>query len=394
MVATAFTGYTDPLVALAQDMSSQRSRLAQYPILQASKYLQDKRYDEAIREFNKALALDPQNTTALDYIGKINLSQGKYEEAIKSYRNWVSFQPNSVEARVALGNAYMQDKQYQASEKEFQYAARLDPNSPLADYTLGIQYQMTDRLAEAESQFIKVRRMAPGDGNVHYSLGALYSKQGKYEEAIKSLDQALNLKPNFPAAKYELGVAYSRLGMTDKAQTQYKDLVNMGSPFANDLGLEINKPQLLWMDTGKSGGFVEHLGPNTPVWMLNANLIAPDSSQQFSITFQFTTEMDPTSVSNPANWTITRANSAEAGYYNDLMPTKAHEARIAENPLAVTYDLLTSQATIRFIIAQNASGDATIDPTHLVFKFNGVDVLGRAMDEAADEVDGYAGNPF
>jgi len=394
MVTTAFSGFTDPLAALSQDTSAQRANLAQYAILQAARHLQDKRYDDAIKEFNKALALDPQNTTALDYIGKINLSLENYEEAIRTYRNWVSYQPNSVEARVALGNAYLQDKQYAESEQEFRYAARLDPNSPLADYTLGIQYLITDRLPEAEAQFRKVQRIAPGDSNVYYSLGALYNKQEKYDEAVRSLTQALNLKPNFPAAKYELGVAYARLGMEDKARSQLKDLESSGSSFAQELSLEINKPKMLWMDTSKSGGFLEFLGPNTPVWMLNAGLATPGASKQFAITFQFSTNMDPASVTNPANWSITRANSAEAGYYNNMMPVTTREARIAPQPIAVTYNALTAQATVRFLVAQNANGDATIDPKHLVFKFMGQDDLGRPMDQDGDEIDGNAGGPF
>lgn len=104
--------------------------------------------------------------------------------------------------------------------------------------------------------------------------------------------------------------------------------------------------------------------------------------------------MDFSSVTNPANWTITRANSTEGGYYNNMAPIKASEAMISTNPISVTYDSTSAQATIRFLVSQNSSGDATIDPKHLVFKFAGQDFSGRKMDTSADEFDGYKGQPF
>ena len=385
-----FDQSSDAIFAGALAAQYQRSNLAQYAIQQAARYMQNKNNDAAIREFKRALAFDPENNTAHTYLGNIYLSQNKTKDAIKEFKESVRLQPLSVNSLVNLGNAYVQDKNYLEAEKSFKSAARMDPLNPVPDYTLGHVYMNTDRLNEAEAQFKKVQTISPRDGNVFYSLGMLYNKQGKYEDAAKNLEKALSLKSKFPAANYELGVAYNTLGEKDKAQEQLSILNSSDYKLAQDLKYVINKPRIVTMDTSKSGGFAELLGPGTPLWALDPTLLAPDSSKEFSITFSFSEKMDIASVTNPTNWSISRANSKEGGYYNNTMPVSSKEVAIPRFPLSVTYNYETKEATIKFRLNQNADGTATIDPRHLVFGFKGKDASGREMDSSGDEINGYS----
>jgi tetratricopeptide (TPR) repeat protein len=389
-----FDQSSDAVFSGALAAQSQRANLANYVIQQAARYLQNKNQDAALKEFKKALAFDSENYTAHQYIGNIYLSQGKTKEAIKEFKENVRLQPLSVNSLVDLGNAYIQDKNYTEAEKSLKKAARMDPLNPVADYTLGHLYLNTDRLNEAEAEFKKAQKVSPKDGNVYYSLGMLYNKQGKYEDAAKNLEKALTLKKDFPAANYELGVAYDGMGETEKAQNQLSILNSSDYSLAQDLKYVINKPAIVSMDTSKSGGFVELLGAGTPLWALDPTLLAPDSSKEFSITFTFSEKMDIASVSNPINWSITRAKGGTAGYYNNTMPVTSKEVSIPKFPLSVTYNDLTNEATIKFRLNQNSDGTATIDPSHLVFSFKGKDASGRTMDSAADEIDGHALKAF
>lgn len=389
-----FDQSSDAIFAGALAAQSQRTNLANYAIQQAARYLQNDNQDAALKEFRKALAFDSENYTAHKYIGNIYLSQGKTKEAIKEFKENVRLQPLSVNALVDLGNAYVQDKSYGEAEKNFKSAARMDPLNPVPDYTLGHVYLKTDRMSEAEAQFKKVQKISPRDGNVYYSLGMLYNKQGRHEEAVKNLETALRYKPKFPAANYELGIAYNAIGEKDKAQSQLSILNSSDYNLAKDLKFEISKPKIVSMDTSKSGGFTELLRAGTPLWALDPALMAPDSSKEFSIAFTFSEKMDIASVTNPINWSITRAKGGEAGYYNNTMPVGSQEVSIPKFPLSVTYNDLTQEATIKFRLNQNADGTATIDPAHLVFSFKGKDASGRSMDSAADEINGYALKAF
>lgn len=395
MSTTFFDQSADSVFSAALSVQSQRSNLANYAIQQAARYIQNNNQDAALKEFKKALAFDSENYTAHKYIGQIYMSKGKNTEAIKEFKENVRLQPLSVNALVDLGNAYVQNKDYKGAEDSLKKAAKLDPMNPVPDYTLGHVYLNTDRLGEAEAEFKKVQKISPKDANVYYSLGMLYNKEGKYEDAVKNLEKAVSLKKDFSAANYELGVAYNGVGNSDKAQAQLTILNSKDTALAKDLKAVIDKPQIVSMDTSKSGGFSELMGPGTPVWALDIQTLREaDSSKVFSIDIQFNNDMDIGSVMNPSNWSISKANSTKAGYYNSMIPVSSKEAKVAPLPLSVDYNALERTATVKFRIAQNAAGNATIDPSHLVFKFMGKDAAGRKMDPKADEIDGYALESF
>ncbi len=397
---------SDPFSILGQDTSATRSQLAQYAVVQAATFMQKGENLQAIGSFKKALALDPQNTTAYNYLGQIYMSQGKNADAIKAFQqlvrvqsnpntaNYSSNAPTLVDAHVSLANAYLQDKQYSKSEQEYKTAAKLDPGSPLADYTLGQQYMQTNRLSEAEAQFKKVQKISPNDGNVYYALGQLYNKQGNYAEAAKDLEKSLTLKKNFAAANYELGVAYNGLGRTDDAKRQLSILQSSDTGLASQLKFILNKPQMISRDTTKNTSFIDMLGPGTPLWYLDPSLSVPNSSKTFAVTIMFNNDMDVSAVTNSQNWAITRANSTEAGYYNNMMPVSSKDVTIPQSPLSITYDSTTREATINFRISQNATGDAVIDPSHIVFTYTGTDAAGRKMDSTANAIDGANPIPF
>lgn len=385
----------DAFASVNQNIQSQRAQIAQYAIYKAATYLSENKNDEALKEFKKALAFDPQNSTAHTNIGKIYQNQGKIAEAIKEFKSVVQNDRTSVTARNNLGNAYLQAKQYKDAEKEFKVAAKMDPINPLADYTLGILYTQTERFGEAEAQFKKVAKVSPRDGNVPYSLGLLYNKMGRPEDAAKQLEKALTLKKDFPAANYELGAAYVKMGEDDKAAEQLSILDTKRSSFANDLSFIVNKPKMVYMDAANNRGFNQLLGARTPLWMLDPTLLtAPDASKKVSVAIQFNNKMDIASIMNPANWEISRAKSTEGGYYNSSMPAPGTEVSIPKRPYSVTYNPTSGQANVTFTVQQNATGDATIDPSHLVFKFTGIDAAGRQMDTSGDQIDGYASKSF
>lgn len=390
-----YAANADAFASITQNIQAQRSQVALYALNKAATYWSANKTDEAIKEFKKVLAYDPQNTDAYASLGKIYQGKGNTAEAIKYFKTAVQLDRTSVTAHNNLGNAYLQAKQYTDAEKEFKASAKMDPINPLADYTLGILYTQTDRFGEAETQFNKVAKISPRDGNVPYSLGVLFNKMGRPEDAAKQLEKALMLKKDFPAANYELGAAYEKMGEIDKAAEQLSILDAKQSSFANDLSYILNKPKMVYMDAANNKGFNQLLGARTPLWMLDPTLLTtPDSSKKVSVAIQFNNKMDIASIMNPANWEISRAKSTEGGYYNSSMPTNSTEVTIPKRPFSVIYNPETQQASVTFTVQQNASGDATIDPSHLVFKFSGKDAAGRSMDTTGDQIDGYAAKSF
>ena len=391
-----------------QNSPSARAQYAQYAIAQASTFLSSGNKVGAINAFKKAAALDPNNTTANDYLGRLYLSQGNTKEAIAAYKQLVRIQSNSTTkdtssnaptlsaATISLGNAYLQDKQYDQSEKQFLAAAKSDPRNPLAPYTLGQQYISQGRFDEALTQLNKAKNLAPNDGNVYYALGAAYNGQGNYMDAVTALRTSIELKPNFPAANYELGIAYNGLNYNEGVQQQQTILNSSDANYASQLDAA-TRPQIVGIDGSDRQNTLYNtvLGPRTPLTIIGpTELATPGSSKTVSTVIQFSKEMNLTSVTNIANWSISRGNTTQSGFYNTLIPINSRDVKIPPTPLSVTYDPTTLKAVVNFRLSQNSTGDALIDPKHLVFTFNGVDSNGQAMDQTANSIDGAAEAPF
>ena len=401
-LSTSYAG-SDPLglTAAAQAVQDNRAQLAQFAIAQAATSMSAGKNDEAISAFKKALAFDANNTTAYNYLGQLYLAKGDTANAINSYQQLVRIQanPNSQDtsssapsleaATLGLANSYLQGKQYTQSEQQFKAAAKLDPTDPVPPYTLGQQYMTQGRYSEALTQLQQAGKLSPNDGNVYFALGSVYNAQGNFSAAATALQTSIQLKPNFPSANYQLGIAYNGLDNQTGVQQQLTILNNTDGNLANQLTAAI-KPTMVGFDiSNPANTFNPFLGAGSSLLAQNpSGFLAPNSSQMVSAVIQFSSDMDLDSITNPGNWTIAMGNSSQAGYYNDMMPLSGNDATIPMEPVSVTYDGTSNEATVNFQLNQNSTGDATIDPQHVVFTYKGQDTAGQAMDPNADSIDG------
>jgi len=230
--------------------------------------------------------------------------------------------------------------------------------------------------------------LSPNDGNVYYALGSIYNAQENYMDAVTALRTSLELKSDLPSANYELGIAYNALGYTEGAQEQLAILENTDTTLASDLRYALN-PQMLTINSSSNlNTFNEGLGPSVPLWVLDPSLLEADSSTKFSTVIQFSTDMDYASITNSANWSISRGDTTQSGFYNSSIPISSKDAKIPIMPESVTYNPLTYEAIVTFRLTQNDKADAVIDPKHVVFTFNGKSATGKYMDPNANSIDG------
>jgi len=400
---------SDPmgLTATVQAVQADRTQLAQFAIARATSALSAGNNDQAITAFKQALAFDSNNTTANNYLGQLYLNKGDTDNAIKAFQQLVRIQSNQSTAdtssnaptleaaTLSQGNAYLQAKKYVQSEQQYKTAEKLKPTDPVPSYTLGQQYLTQGRLDEALTQIQKAQKLSPNDGNIYYALGSIYNAQGNYNDAASALLTSLQLKPNFPSANYQLGIAYNGLSYNDGVQQQLSILNSSDPTQASQLSAAI-KPQITGIDSSNSQNtFNAGLGPGTPLYFLDpVSLITPNSSRTVSTVIQFSTNMDFDSVTNITNWSLSRGNSAQSGYYNNSMPKSSKDASIPAMPISVTYDSTKNEATVKFQLSQNSNGNALIDTRHVVFTFNGKDAAGQTMDQTANSIDGNASAGF
>ena len=172
-------------------------------------YEKKDRWGEAIAEFKKTLAIDPNYAKAHYNLGLAYDEKGRIDEAITEYKRAIAIDPNSAMAYNNLGVDYGYKGMLDEAISEFKKALALNPNHTDAHYNLGFTYNKKGMLDETISEFKKVLAINPADAKVHYKLGLIYGKKGMFKEAVFHFEKAIAIKPDYAEAYNNLAWIYA-----------------------------------------------------------------------------------------------------------------------------------------------------------------------------------------
>ncbi len=111
-------------------------------------------YDEAEVEFRKALAIDPQNPTVLNYLGYMLADRGvRLPEALALIRKAVDLDPQNYAFLDSLGWVYYKSGQYRLAEENLRKANERGNSDPTVHDHLGEVYEKTGNLKMAVAQW-------------------------------------------------------------------------------------------------------------------------------------------------------------------------------------------------------------------------------------------------
>jgi tetratricopeptide (TPR) repeat protein len=375
--------------------STQLESLAQRAVTHGVDLFIDRKYDEAIKEFQRAIGLAPNSSLAVDaynQIGQAHTQKNDSQNAIDAYRQAIRLDPTRSDTRVALGNVYYFESRYQEARQEYEQAVRLDPGAANR-FSLGQAYLAEGNYTEAEIQFKRVRDMAPNEPGGNYGLGQVLAAQGRHQEAIKTFQSAIDIQRDFWDAYVEMGYSYVDSGQFEEAGKLVETLTDEDITRAATLNGYIDqKTPPKMVATLSEGSFPTSLSRGTLVSILGEYLANAGASQTFSMIFQFNKPMDRSSVENVLNWSISRAVGTGLGdAYNFGLGNPDTEITLAPHPVGVNYDAAYLTATVWFELHQNAGADGTLDPSHVQFTFSGQDSDGLPMSSQADQYTGFSG---
>jgi tetratricopeptide (TPR) repeat protein len=387
----------DNLFALASNQSSQLEALANQALTSGIDKFQNKNYKGAAQDFKRAFGLSPHSSFAYEatkYQSMAYQQLGEIEKAIDAYESAIKLNPTDDRLHFDIGNLYFGEKRYSEAITAYEKAVRLYDDATNR-FALGQGYLNTGRFNDAETQFKKIiQRGGQESRNGYFGLGKVYSAQKKYTDAISQFERAIQKDEEFYDAYAEMGFTYADAGNLTKAEEIKKMLEFKDPDMAAILDKYINKstsPKLLFAYADSSFQYFSH--PNTTLSSLSTYLTNAGSSQTLDMTFQFNKAMDRKSVENILNWTIQRSTENQPGMrYNHGLTIAETEVNLPPYPVSVIYDEENMTATVRFNLTQNADASGTIDPSHIVFSFKGIDNDGNQMDTQYDQYMGFSGS--
>jgi tetratricopeptide (TPR) repeat protein len=113
---------------------------------------------ESNREYQRAIALNPNYATAHHWYGEVNLMlMGKPDEAIAEMKRALELDPLSLIINTDLGEVYIHARQYDKAIEQLKKTIEMDQNFYVAHWNLGKAYEMKGAFPEAIAEYQKAR---------------------------------------------------------------------------------------------------------------------------------------------------------------------------------------------------------------------------------------------
>lgn len=173
------------------------------------------KYDEAGKDFEKAVAAYPKYADAWVNLGKVRLQQKSVEPAREAMLKAVEADPKLVLPYVELGLLSAGQQNWEETSKYMDRATRLDPiDYPNAWYVSAVAYYNLKNFDAAEKSARAALKLDPKHRNprADYVLGLVLVEKRDYSGAEAQLKSYLSLAPNAP----DVDVVKDQLGKLQK----------------------------------------------------------------------------------------------------------------------------------------------------------------------------------
>jgi tetratricopeptide (TPR) repeat protein len=161
-------------------------------------------------------------------------AKGKRREAIKHYEKALAIAPGMYFARNNLGSLYLEDQQFARAEAEFRNVLKDNQADANAYFNLANVCLLTKRLQEAREVIGQGMARQPTSAIGHFLLGSVMLQEGNRTEAEQHLRTALNADPELANAHLALVNLYLQEGRNGDAVTELAAFLKQSpeSPFA------------------------------------------------------------------------------------------------------------------------------------------------------------------
>jgi tetratricopeptide (TPR) repeat protein len=180
---------------------------------------------ESLAAENKMQALYPYWLGRLDYDGH------EYERAIRNFQRAIALDPRMARSYDNLGLCYYYENQNDLAVENFKKAIELDRGSEHPSawpyLNLAITQQFLNQLADAEKNLREAVRLDPAFAKAHFQLGTVLEDLQKPDAAVEELKEAARLDPAYAEPHMALARIYQKLGQEASAREEVKTYLRL-----------------------------------------------------------------------------------------------------------------------------------------------------------------------
>jgi predicted O-linked N-acetylglucosamine transferase (SPINDLY family) len=155
------------------------------------------RQAEAIEDFKRAIALQPNLAEAFCNLGIAYRSLGDLPAALSAYDSAIEIAPSMVEAYCNKGVALKEAGLIEQSIRTLQQAALIAPNHPETYSNLGVALQKSKQFSAAIDSYTRAIDLRPDYVDAHYNLALLRQELNQLDSALQGFEKVLSLDPDY-----------------------------------------------------------------------------------------------------------------------------------------------------------------------------------------------------
>jgi tetratricopeptide (TPR) repeat protein len=221
---------------------------------------------------------------------------GKFDAAILEYRKYLALDPGNFVARANLGAALAHQGRYTEAIREYEHALKIRPGNPEVELNLALAHYKAVELGEAARELQPLHAAAPTNLQIGLLLGDCYFRLGDYRKAADLLEPLEAAHPQQRALNYLLGMSLIRGGQIKQGELLVNKILSNGdSPEAH---LMLGEARLAVNDT--PGAIKElsqalKLDPNIPLahWLYGKALLESGQRAEAMKAFRDELAIDP-----------------------------------------------------------------------------------------------------
>ena len=189
-------------------------------------------YESALKEYHKALELNPNHIDALNGIAFVLRRQGKMNEAIEYLKRTFELNPRDFQTLFSLGETYFLLRKYKTGIQFIDKANLLAPEAIIPYDTKAMSFLLENGDTKKAREAIRNAQKSKIGLDSHLFTATLYLcdiLDGNFNAALKQVKDSKEFDDQFyykPGALY-LAETYSFMGNSNLAEENYKEAIKV-----------------------------------------------------------------------------------------------------------------------------------------------------------------------
>lgn len=211
---------------------------AEQRVERAQQLSESERWEEALREIDVALSINPNNAAWHAQRGCILEELERTEDAAQAYESALELEPGDRDVAVALGGVLASLDRFGQALNVFEQLAGLYPDfEPAYCHRIGI-YADLGRHDQAEEMFYLAQELDDSCPQCFFYMGISLAARGQFDRAVYCWKRVLALATDYFGVNRKIAQAYRAQGRLDLARKYYLQEVR-DDPGNTDLLFEL-----------------------------------------------------------------------------------------------------------------------------------------------------------